>query len=117
MDDSNRKHLLKPPVGNKNTDYIPIPWHKQREYEVDMEKKSPLPRIFVKHPKRCWSPGHRTVDSELSLDELSELARTAGVKYRAVMTQKRPAPDPPPASGQGAWKSLRISCGVRMSSW
>jgi GTP-binding protein HflX len=45
-------------------------------------------------------------DSELSLDELSELARTAGAEVAAVMTQKRPAPDPASCIGSGRLEEL-----------
>ena len=52
-------------------------------------------------------------EMELSIDELRELAASAGYETAGVLTQRRESsagrsPTPPPAWGPGAWRSSGI---------
>ena len=49
-------------------------------------------------------------DCEISLDELEELASTAGAQVIARMVQKRPAPDPAAYLGSGRLEELAEFC-------
>ena len=49
-------------------------------------------------------------DTEESLDELRELARTAGAEVAGVICQKRPAPDPATCVGSGFLQEMSDFC-------
>ena len=49
-------------------------------------------------------------DTEESLDELRELARTAGAEVAGVICQKRPAPDPATCVGSGFLREMADFC-------
>ena len=49
-------------------------------------------------------------DTEESLDELRELARTAGAEVAGVICQKRPAPDPATCVGSGFLQDMTDFC-------
>ena len=49
-------------------------------------------------------------DTEESLDELRELARTAGAEVAGVICQKRPAPDPATCVGSGFLQEMADFC-------
>ena len=49
-------------------------------------------------------------DTEESLDELRELARTAGAEVAGVICQKRPSPDPATCVGSGFLKEMADFC-------
>lgn len=55
-----------------------------------------------------WIPANSTPD--VSLDELEELARTAGADVRARLTQKRESPDKATCIGSGRLEELTALC-------
>ena len=52
-------------------------------------------------------------DTEESLAELRELARTAGAEVAGVISQKRPAPDPATCVGSGMLQEIREFCAAQ----
>ena len=51
-------------------------------------------------------------DTEESIDELRELARTAGAEVAGVICQKRPSPDPATCVGSGFLREMAEFCRV-----
>ena len=56
----------------------------------------------------CLNTGE--YDPDVSLDELEELAKTAGAEVVARMTQNRPKPDPATYIGSGRLEELKEFC-------
>ncbi len=57
------------------------------------------------------------IESEESLDELEELAKTAGAETVLRVLQKRPTPDPVFCVGKGKAEELSLRCQARRSMW
>lgn len=69
---------------------------------TDTKEASPVEAVLV-------VPDFGEYDVKESLEELKELARTAGAECISTLTQKRPAPDPATCIGSGALEEISFA--------